>query len=101
MPRWLIALALALAVAAPARAQNFAPQPPPPPPNPAVAGPAANICSTQWGWCPIRQVATPGGYGTCVVPPSTTLPGVARYYPYRGPVSPYLNPHVQPPATLR
>jgi hypothetical protein len=36
-----------------------------------------------------------------VVPPSTALPGVARYWPYQGPVDPYLNPHVPVPSTIR
>jgi hypothetical protein len=96
----LLAAALALA-AAPAHAQNFAPQPPAPPSNPAASGPVATICSTDWGWCPLQRVVTPGGHCTCFVPPNTRLPGSARYFPYAGPVSPYLNPHVRPPATLR
>jgi hypothetical protein len=89
---------LALAVAAPAVAQNFAPQPPAPP---RLGAPQATICSTDWGWCPIQAVATPGGGCYCYVPPSTFLPGLARYFPYQGPVSPYLNPHTGPPPTLR
>ena len=92
-----LALALLLA-AAPVLAQNFAPQPAPPP---KAGGPAATICSTDWGWCPVQTVVTPGGACWCFVPPSTWLPGSARYWPYEGPVSPYLNPHVKPPSTLR
>jgi hypothetical protein len=80
-----------------ARAQNFAPPPPPSPP----AGPTANICNTHWGWCPLAAVAMPGTPCQCFVPPATALPGVANYWPYQGPVSPYLNPHVGPPSTIR
>lgn len=99
MLRALIAAGLALAAAGPAVAQNFAPQPPP---RPAPAGaPVATICSTDWGWCPVQTVVTPGGFCYCFVPPATWLPGSARYFPYTGPVSPYLNPHTGPPATLR
>jgi hypothetical protein len=97
MARALLAILLAL-VAGPALAQNFAPAPPP---RPRATAPAATICSTDWGWCPIQTVAVPGGACACFVPPSTWLPGVARYFPYRGPVSPYLNPHTAPPSTLR
>lgn len=98
MLRALLAVVLALAAAGPAAAQNFAPQPPP------VArpgAPAATICSTDWGWCPIRSVALAGGFCHCFVPPATWLPGLARYWPYEGPVSPYLNPHQAPPSTIR
>ena len=87
-----------LAAAASALAQNFAP---PPPPRPTMGTPVATICSTDWGWCPVQTVVTPGGFCTCFVPPSTRLPGSARYFPYQGPVSPYLNPHTGPPPTLR
>ena len=94
----LLAVVLALAVAGPAAAQNFAPAPP----HVARPGaPPATICSTDWGWCPIQVVAMPGGACYCFVPPGTWLPGLARYWPYEGPVSPYLNPHQGPPATLR
>ncbi len=85
-----------VAGASAARAQNFAPPPPPPP-----ASPTANICNTQWGWCPIAPVLMPGTPCQCFVPPATALPGVANYWPYQGPVSPYLNPHVAPPSTIR
>jgi hypothetical protein len=98
MLRGLLAAVLALVVASPAGAQNFAPQPPP------VArpgAPAATICSTDHGWCPIQTVTLAGGFCYCFVPPSTWLPGLARYWPYQGPVSPYLNPHQAPPSTLR
>jgi hypothetical protein len=98
MRRVFIAAVLTLAAAAPALAQNFAPAPPP---RPRVSGPQATICSTDWGWCPMHTVATPGGGCYCFVPPSTWLQGSARYYPYQGPVSPYLNPHMAPPSTLR
>jgi hypothetical protein len=97
MRRVLAVGALVLVVAGPALAQNFAP-----PPTPAKSGgPAATICSTDWGWCPIQTVAMPGGACWCFVPPSTWLPGSARYWPYQGEVSPYLNPHTAPPSTLR
>jgi hypothetical protein len=99
MRRLAMALVLLLLAASLAGAQNFAPAPPPGPPRP--AGPAATICSTDYGWCPIQIVATPGGTCYCFVPPSTWLPGSARYWPYEGPVSPYLNPHTGPPATLK
>jgi hypothetical protein len=98
MPRVLIAAVLVLLAAATALAQNFAPQPPP---RPRPGTPVATICSTEWGWCPVQTVVTPGGFCYCFVPPSTWLPGSARYFPYAGPVSPYLNPHTAPPSTLR
>jgi hypothetical protein len=98
MRRLAMALALVLALGSLAAAQNFAPQPPPPP---RPGGPAATICSTDWGWCPIQTVATAGGGCYCFVPPGTWLAGSARYWPYEGPVSPYLNPHTAPPSTLR
>jgi hypothetical protein len=99
MRRLVAVLALVLALGSAALAQNFAPPPAAAPPRP--AGPAATICSTDWGWCPLQAVAPPGGGCYCYVPPSTWLPGIARYWPYEGPVSPYLNPHTAPPSTLR
>jgi hypothetical protein len=99
MRRAVIAVALSLAVVAPALAQNFAPAQPP-----AIARPGASvatICSTDYGWCPIQGVVLPGGHCHCFVPPNTWLPGLGRYWPYEGPVSPYLNPHQGPPSTLR
>jgi hypothetical protein len=99
MLRLLFGLALALAAVAPAEAQNFAPRPPPP--RAPAGAPAATICSTDWGWCPMQAVATPGGFCFCFVPPNYRLPGLARYFPYEGPVSPYLNPHTGPPPVLR
>ena len=99
MPRIAMALALVLALVAPGTAQNFAP--PPLPPTPRPGGPVATICSTDWGWCPIQTVVTAGGGCFCFVPPSTWLAGSARYWPYEGPVSPYLNPHTGPPSTLK
>jgi len=98
MPRVSAAVALLLLAAAPALAQNFAPRPPP---VSRPGGPAATICSTDWGWCPVQTVAAPGGGCWCFVPPATWLPGSARYWPYEGAVSPYLNPHMAPPSTLR
>ncbi|HEY2995280.1 MAG TPA: hypothetical protein VGM22_20895 [Methylomirabilota bacterium] len=98
MARIAMAVALMLALVSPAAAQNFAPQPPPPA---RPGGPAATICSTEWGWCPIQTVVLPGGGCYCFVPPSTWLAGSARYWPYEGPVSPYLNPHTAPPSTLK
>src|SRR5687767_4093438 len=100
MLRALIVAVLALAVAPPAFAQNFAPRATPPP-RASAGGPQATICSTDWGWCPAHTVVTPGGFCYCFVPPSTWLPGSARYWPYEGRVSPYLNPHTGPPPTLR
>jgi hypothetical protein len=99
MRRWCIVLLLLLASVSSAAAQNFAPQPPQRPRSPGA--PQANICSTDYGWCPIQQVATPGGSCYCFVPPSSWLPGLARFWPYQGPVSPYLNPHETPPSTIR
>ncbi|HEU4368531.1 MAG TPA: hypothetical protein VFV05_09940 [Methylomirabilota bacterium] len=99
MARLLIAAVLALAVATPALAQNFAPRPPPAPPRASSA--MATICNTEWGWCPVQTIVAPGGSCYCFVPPATWLPGSARYFPYQGPVSPYLNPHTAPPSTLR
>jgi hypothetical protein len=99
MPRVLLVTVIALAAVGPAAAQNFAPHPPPPVVRPGA--PAATICSTDYGWCPLQAVAAPGGYCYCYVPPSTYLPGLARYWPYEGPVSPYLNPHQAPPSTIR
>ena len=98
MRRLVIALAVVLALSTLATAQNFAP---PPPAAPRPAGPQATICSTEWGWCPLQIVATPGGGCYCFVPPATWLTGSARYWPYEGPVSPYLNPHTGPPPTLK
>jgi hypothetical protein len=87
-----------LGAASPAVAQNFAPQVPAAVVRPGA--PTATICSTDYGWCPLQIVAAPGGSCYCFVPPSTWLPGLARYWPYRGPVSPYLNPHQAPPSTI-
>jgi hypothetical protein len=94
----MIGALLLLAAASPATAQNFAP---PPPPVARPGAPLATICSTEYGWCPIQTMAAPGGGCYCFVPPNTWLPGLARYWIYQGPVSPYLNPHQVPPATLR
>ncbi|HEU5319275.1 MAG TPA: hypothetical protein VFX28_00635 [Methylomirabilota bacterium] len=93
---WLLTLLL-LALAAGAAAQP--PNPPAPVPAP---GPApATICSTAWGWCPLPTLTmAPGQPCYCFVPPGSWLPGEARYWPYTGPVSPYLNPHVAPPSTI-
>jgi hypothetical protein len=99
MLRLLFAVALALVAVGPAAAQNFAPQPPQ---RPRFGGaPQANICSTDYGWCPIQVVALAGGQCYCFVPPNTWLLGLARNFPYEGPVSPYLNPHTSPPALIR
>jgi len=98
MPRALVSVLLLLLGASPALAQNFAPQPPP---VKRPGAPAATICSTDYGWCPIQAVATGGGFCYCFVPPGTWIPGSARYWPYEGPVSPYLNPHTAPPSTLK
>jgi len=98
MVRAVFTATLALLAVAPASAQNFAP---PPPPVARPTAPAATICSTDYGWCPIQTVTLGGGQCYCFVPPNTWLRGLARYWPYEGPVSPYLNPHQGPPATLR
>jgi hypothetical protein len=98
MVRVLFAAVLAIVIATPVMAQNFAPQPPP---VVRPGAPAATICSTDYGWCPIQTVTLGGGFCYCFVPPSTWLPGLARYWPYEGPVSPYLNPHQAPPSTIR
>jgi hypothetical protein len=98
MPRPLGAVLLLLLGASPALAQNFAPQSPP---VIRPGSPAATICSTDYGWCPIQVVTTGGGFCYCFVPPATWISGSARYWPYEGPVSPYLNPHTAPPSTLR
>jgi|SRR5678815_1802504 hypothetical protein len=102
-----LGLAIVLGVAAPASTQNFAP-PPPPPPAPtlpsATTGPPATICSTDYGWCPIQYAATSrGGYCACFYPPNNNwILGRGRYWPYDPVgVSPYLNAHTGPPATLR
>jgi hypothetical protein len=98
MRRVLLAV-LVLALAAPTAAQNFAPQPAPVVPR--ATAPPANICSTDHGWCPLQAVGAPGSPCHCFVPPATWLRGLARYWPYQGPVSPYLNPHQAPPSTIR
>jgi hypothetical protein len=98
MPRVLFVTVIVLAAVGPAAAQNFAPHPPP---VVRPGAPAATICSTDYGWCPLQAVAAAGGYCYCFVPPSTYLPGLARYWLYEGPVSPYLNPHQAPPSTIR
>ena len=98
MPRVLVAALLLLLGASPALAQNFAPRPPP---VVRPGSPQATICSTDYGWCPIQNVTTGGGFCYCFVPPATWIPGSARYWPYEGPVSPYLNPHTGPPSTLK
>ena len=92
-------LLLVVAAAGPATAQNYAPAPPPAPVAPRAA--PATICSTDWGWCPVQGLVTPGAGCYCFVPPATWLAGAARYWPYSGPVSPYLNPHTAPPSTLK
>lgn len=97
MRRALIGALLMLTAAAPARAQNFAP---PPPPVARPGAPLATICSTDYGWCPIQAMMAPGVSCYCFVPPNTWLPGLSRFWLYRGPVSPYLNPHQTPPSTL-
>lgn len=97
MQRLAMAIALVLAIVSLSTAENFAA----PPAAPSTGSPPATICSTEWGWCPLQVVVPPGGACYCFVPPSTWLSGLARYWPYQGPVSPYLNPHVAPPSTLK
>jgi hypothetical protein len=58
----------------------------------------ANICSTQWGWCPLNpNIRVSVGFACqCVAYSGQVLPGVGRQFPYENygrPVSPYLNPH--------
>ena len=91
-----MAVAVVLAIVSVPTAENFAAPPAAPP-----SSPPATICSTDWGWCPLQVVMPAGGACYCFVPPGTWLPGSARYWPYQGPVSPYLNPHVGPPSTLK
>jgi hypothetical protein len=98
MLRALTVAVLALAPTSPVLAQNFAPRPPP---VVRPGAPTATICSTDYGWCPVHAVVTPGGSCYCFVPPSTWVSGSARYWRYEGPVSPYLNPHQAPPSTIR
>ena len=101
MVRAILAAVLGLAITSPALAQNFAP---PPPPVARPGAPAATICSTDYGWCPIQYAATSrGGYCACFYPPNNNwILGRGRYWPYDPVgVSPYLNAHTGPPATLR
>jgi hypothetical protein len=73
----------------------------------AQTSPAPNICTTQYGWCPIRPDFrfTHGAACFCFVPPNTQLPGRLIFYAYwehhPGPVSPYLNPHSTAAPNLR
>jgi len=73
-----------------------------PNPSPIPQGPlgAANICTTQWGWCDLPTFSNPGFACACLTAQNQQVPGVTRLYPYQGPVSPYLRPHTSPPATL-
>lgn len=104
------ALAAALAAAALLLfpdAATWAPAPPPPtPPRPEGTAPPrprprprppdtpmARICSTDEGWCPIKPVVLPGTPCECFLSPDTRIPGVARFFLYEEPVSPYLTPH--------
>ena len=57
-----------------------------------------NICSTQWGWCPLHPdlAIVVGAQCQCQAYSGQFLPGQARQFPYQNygrPVSPYLNPH--------
>ena len=80
----------------PAFAQNFAPRATPPP-RASAGGAAGDHLQHRLGLVPAPHRVTPGGgFCYCFVPPSTWLPGSARYWPYEGPVSPYLNPHTGP-----
>ena len=99
----LVAAALLLFPADSAWAQT-PPQPTPTPPRPEGTAPSrprprppdtpmATICSTSEGWCPLKAVVLPGTPCECFVPPDIRIPGVARFFLYEEPVSPYLNPH--------
>lgn len=77
---------------APPPPSGTAPSRPLPPPRPRDT-PRATICSTAEGWCPLKAVAAPGTPCECFIPPDTRLAGVARFFLYEEPVSPYLNPH--------
>ena len=76
----------------PPRPEGTAPPRPRPRPRPPDT-PMATICSTDEGWCPIKPVVLPGTPCECFIPPDTRIPGVARFFLYEEPVSPYLNPH--------
>jgi hypothetical protein len=77
------------------------PRPPQPSPTPQPAQ-QANICSTEWGWCPLPRgtVITTGFPCSCTDPRTgRPLAGHTRafnYTQYPRPVSPYLNPHWVP-----
>ncbi len=58
---------------------------------------AANICTTQWGWCNLPTLSNPGFGCACLTAQNQQVPGVTRSYPYQGPTSPYLRPHTSPP----
>lgn len=62
----------------------------------------ANICVTQWGWCHLSSLTAPHGIACiCLTARNQQVPGITRYMPYRGPASPYLQPHSAPPEIIR
>jgi hypothetical protein len=74
---------------------------PPGPRRPFAAVPA-NICSTEWGWCQLSTQTAPHGVACwCLTEQDQPVAGITRYWPYEGPPSPYLQPHVAPPSTIR
>jgi len=62
---------------------------------------AANICTTQWGWCNLPTLSNPGFGCACLTAQNQQVPGVTRSYPYQGPTSPYLRPHTSAPQMIR
>jgi hypothetical protein len=81
-----------------------APQHSPPRSTPPRFGRAmpANICSTELGWCQLSSRTAPHGASCwCLTEEDTAVPGITRYWPYEGPPSPYVRPHVAPPSTIR
>jgi hypothetical protein len=92
-------------VAAQAPGPHRYPPPPPrpsPPLSPEPPPQRANICSTEWGWCPLPHgTVMAAGFPCACTDPRTgqALPGYTRafnYTQYPRPVSPYLNPHWSP-----
>ena len=92
---------LAVLLAGGAAVSQTPPPAPPPHPRPAMRGQPANICTTQWGWCQLPTLSAPPGIAcVCLTPQNQQVPGVTRFFPYEGPASPYLQPHVGPPTTI-
>jgi len=110
--RSLIALSLLAGLAAgpaagpghsqtPAPASPPVPSQPPPHPHPHAPPAAANICTSQHGWCQLPTLSAPAGVGcVCLTAQGQQVWGVTRFFPYQGPASPYLQPHAGPPSTI-